>query len=356
MVSRVRCIVLDSNNVLLGLNRSGEYMLPGGKIHNKEHPVDALLREVKEETGITDFTKLNYLWEAEDNKVFLFVPSLAASAPTVENDPDKEFVRLGWFPLNAIPKNLNTYASKILAQFAKGLSKAEATTEVWVDGEKVYEIPDDEIWETSPGLVQKRVNDGKKVVYREVLPDGAVVDKTPHAMPESFEMGASENAERSAQMKKIYDMIDELLIRYIPEEKKRPTAEIMNDVEFLGKTTFKMLGDEAKTHIVVNHKIVGDESLLRQCLAHEIIHHHLYQKYHNEVADHGELFHKFAEIINEKEGKDFITEYANHTEFRTNAALKDFTNREASRLLIAIENWIEHNNRDALAVIKEFCS
>ena len=137
-------------------------------------------------------------------------------------------------------------------------------------------------------------------------------------MPESFEVGASGNGERAIQMKKVYDLIDELLTRYIPEEKKRPSAEILKGVRYLGKTTFKMLGDEAKTHILVNHKIVEDDNLLRQCLAHEIIHHHLYQKYRNEVADHGELFEKFAGIINEKEGENFITEFANHTKFRTN--------------------------------------
>jgi len=315
MISRVRAIILDGENVLFGLNRSKDYMLPGGKIKDQEHPVDALLREIKEETGIANFTKLNYLWNFSNNKVFLFVPSVE-SAPTVANDPDKEFTRLGWFPLNNLPKKMNVYTAKIMNQFLKGVTKTEATTEVWVDGEKVYEIFDDEIWETSPGLVQKRINEGKEIIYREVLPDGTVVDKTPHAMPENFKVGA--DTQRATQMKKIYDTIDELLTRYIPEESNRPTAEIVNDVKYLGKTTFKMLDDKAKTHIIVNHKIIEDSNLLRQVLAHEIIHHHLYQKYHSEVADHGEMFDIFASRINKKEGKNFVTEFANHTEFRKN--------------------------------------
>lgn len=70
------------------------------------------------------------------------------------------------------------------------------------------------------------------------------------------------------------------------------------------------------TKIVVNRDILNNEDLLRQTLAHEIIHHHLYQKHGKDVAKHGEHFSLLADRINSKEGKNFVTPYADQTEFR----------------------------------------
>jgi len=321
MTSRVRAILIDDGYILLGLNKKNEYMLPGGKLHKGEHPVDGILREVYEETGIKGFKSLHYLFAHEDNQVFLFCPQ--DYKPTTENDPDKEFLQLDWFHVNEELPATNKFAVGILEKFRGSLHKTEAVTEVLVDGEKVYEIPDDEIWETSPGLVQKKLNDGREVEFRQILPDGEVVDQTPHAMPETFEVGASGNSERATQMKKIYDTIDEILLQYIPEQMNRPSAEILYNVDYLGKCTWQKIGDKSRTHITVNHKIIHDDSLLRQVLAHEVIHHHLYHEFENEVEVHGEMFQMFADMINAKEGENFIHQYANHTEFRTNSSLDD---------------------------------
>ena len=44
---RVRAIIIsNAGRLLLGINQDDKYMLPGGKIKDGEHPVDALLREV----------------------------------------------------------------------------------------------------------------------------------------------------------------------------------------------------------------------------------------------------------------------------------------------------------------------
>lgn len=106
---------------------------------------------------------------------------------------------------------------------------------------------------------------------------------------------------------------------YIPEQKKRPLVEISDGVEFLGKTTWvKEQNTDPVTKIVINRKLVDNKDLLRQTLAHEIIHHHLYQTYGNDVAKHGEFFTIFADRINAKEGKNFISPYADNTEFKPN--------------------------------------
>ena len=57
---------------------------------------------------------------------------------------------------------------------------------------------------------------------------------------------------------------------------------------------------------------------MRQTLAHEIIHHHLYQTHGNDVAKHGEHFALLADRINGKEGENFVTPYADQTEFKPN--------------------------------------
>jgi hypothetical protein len=68
----------------------------------------------------------------------------------------------------------------------------------------------------------------------------------------------------------------------------------------------------------VNKDIVNNDDLLRQTLAHEIIHHHLYQQYGNQVARHGEHFSLLADRINQKEGENFVSEFADDTDFKPN--------------------------------------
>jgi len=95
-------------------------------------------------------------------------------------------------------------------------------------------------------------------------------------------------------------------------------VEVVDGVKYLGKTVWKRKGDNSTTKIEVNRNIVKNKDLLRQTLAHEIIHHHLYQTYGNDVSKHGEYFNIFADRINAKEGKNFVSQYADHTDFKPN--------------------------------------
>ena len=90
-------------------------------------------------------------------------------------------------------------------------------------------------------------------------------------------------------------------------------------MSYLGKTTWTENGDKKPvTKIIVNKDITNNEDILRQTLAHEIIHHHLYQTYGNKVSKHGEHFGMFADRINAKEGENFVSQYADHTNFKPN--------------------------------------
>lgn len=312
---RVRAIILnDFGQILLGKRHDNTYMLPGGGIKEKEHPVDALLREVKEETGYVVFESLEYLWEYLDNHVFLYVIKDQIQSPSPLNDPSKEFTELHWFDFSSLP-NVDPYAEDIIYRFLRAEVLQEkfevdaGVIEVLVDDKKVYELEDDVIWETLPKLAQERAK-GRSVKFRQVLDDGTVVDQTPDPMPVKSDLNV-------VQIDKI---IDDLLNKYIPSQKSRPIVEILTEADFLAKTIWHKKSDQPSSLVIqVNSKILGDEKILRQVLAHEVIHVHLYQKFGDQVAKHGEYFHWYANKINQKEGDNYVSQYADHTDFNVAA-------------------------------------
>ena len=53
IVRKVRAIIINNkNDKILIVNYAGLFMLPGGKVDNNESKIDALKREIKEESGI----------------------------------------------------------------------------------------------------------------------------------------------------------------------------------------------------------------------------------------------------------------------------------------------------------------
>jgi len=316
MPLRVRAIILsDSGRILLGKHHNDSYDLIGGKIEEGEHPVDALLRELKEETGYSQFDSVEYLWFFEDSYVFLCVPKNKINGPSNTLDPDNEFKGLEWFDFCALP-DLEDYSEDIIYHFLRktilqqndgeqATSISAGHIDVLIDGKKVYELADDMIWETLPRLAQERAR-GRKVEFKQILDDGTVVDQTANPMPVYSDMGVTN----------IDSIIDGLLVEYIPAEKARPIVELVSNASFLAKTVWrKKDGLPATIVVLVNTEILNNEDILRQVLAHEIIHVHLYSKFGKEVAKHGEHFNYLADKINQKEGKNYISQYADHTDF-----------------------------------------
>lgn len=217
-IPRVRAIVMDSNDrVLLGYDSYHEnYNLPGGKADPGEHPVDALVRELKEEAGL-NAAEIVYLGDYLNNHTFLVTPSDPQNLSSPTDDPDEEFTQLEWFHISALPDNLYELAADILFGYLRGrqsehevvavningerytwdlLNKKfskkgkllgdeisiEAFTsihagkiEVYIDDRKVYEFADDKVWETMPRLAQERAK-GKKIKFKHILDDGTVVN------------------------------------------------------------------------------------------------------------------------------------------------------------------------------------
>lgn len=60
--SKSRAILLSSDNKILLANYGGIFLLPGGKVDDLESPKEAIIRELKEETGIGYMEcELNYM-------------------------------------------------------------------------------------------------------------------------------------------------------------------------------------------------------------------------------------------------------------------------------------------------------
>src|SRR5271166_6139125 len=111
---RVRAIIFDdSGRLLLGFNGE-DYHLPGGLINEGESSETALYREVSEETGLRDFDYDEFLFDYFDNQVYLLTVKNSPVLPDASEDPDKEFIRVQWCDLGALPLELNEISEDII--------------------------------------------------------------------------------------------------------------------------------------------------------------------------------------------------------------------------------------------------
>lgn len=181
MIKKARGIIFQGGRVLLGLNAMGDWRLPGGTLEKGEHPVDAYIREIKEETGI-DVTSHNTVVEYElgNEKYYLCCLNQPVQV-TCANDPDHEFEHLDWFSTSQLPE-LSDNAESALYHMLRCVTQVKADVEVLVDGKVYCKLPDDEIWQTMPRLAQLRAK-GHKLSYRQTLPGGEVIDFDLAVMP-----------------------------------------------------------------------------------------------------------------------------------------------------------------------------
>jgi len=101
-----KAVIIKENGALLLLRSAGEkyphkWDLPGGHIHEGEDPKDGLIREVKEETGITLEEPIQKLYE-EDNIIFY-----KASMPDVEISLSHEHDKHKFVTVESIPDNIS---------------------------------------------------------------------------------------------------------------------------------------------------------------------------------------------------------------------------------------------------------
>jgi predicted SprT family Zn-dependent metalloprotease len=464
MAKRVRALVASEGKVLLGYNPYDEvYDLPGGHIEEGEHPVDALLRELHEETGIVEWNNIDFLFFYMDNYVFSVDPANYL-LPTPLNDPDKEFTRLEWFHLFALPLKLSEFSEDVLYKYLASQKLVTAgKMQIFVDDQLVHELEDDVIHMTLPKLAQERAK-GKKVKFVQVLDDGTKIDflsggsglpvtssfkgmclqwpvkilgqstlgdvdlhitakwfselsddyiekiitranqqcisppsftsfklemfgkennvpvlrlmgcpkyvfdfhfafsdmvedtfpeYKPHiTVPRDFwdEVGKysytptdlnievyplqltrgedvlhkwdspvwKANQDKAKAYIKSYSKIEEiyseLTQKHFPDL-ALPRFEVCYRVDWLAKTTATEVDGVLECKININNDLLDSYDVLRQALAHEMIHHYLYMKKGLTVEDHGSLFIALADKVNSVEGEGYVAANANETRF-----------------------------------------
>ena len=111
-----KAVIIKEDGALLLLRSStekfpGKWDLPGGHVHEGEDPKDGLIREVKEETGITLEEPIEKLYE-EDHITF-YKTSMPDEKITLSHEHDKhKFVTI-----ESIPDNMS-------GKFKRAIKKA----------------------------------------------------------------------------------------------------------------------------------------------------------------------------------------------------------------------------------------
>lgn len=107
----VFAVIINDNKILLGKRNYGNYnwTLPGGKIEDKEKIIDALKREVKEETNQEIVIDKYVLTSYDINKYSM---ALVYKCKIKRNKPiyysKSELSDVKWFDINCIPKDYLT--------------------------------------------------------------------------------------------------------------------------------------------------------------------------------------------------------------------------------------------------------
>lgn len=125
--------ILDKKNRLLIVKKSlknqidaGMWVVPGGKVKPDEHVIDALKREVKEETGLS---VESYRWIGEDvfkvdDKYFHAAHYLCKAKSTEKIKLEKNLLEYKWINKNEIskykiPRNLKKEIMNVLTSGKK---------------------------------------------------------------------------------------------------------------------------------------------------------------------------------------------------------------------------------------------
>jgi 8-oxo-dGTP diphosphatase len=129
----VRLILQDGDRILLlrQTARNGKkFTLVGGKIQLRESPVEALVRETREECGaIVDPSDLEFVQCVYQRKSTLintiWVFSCKRWSGEISNLEPHKFGGLGWFPSEELPENATKSTRHIVKQWKQGVPYSE---------------------------------------------------------------------------------------------------------------------------------------------------------------------------------------------------------------------------------------
>jgi len=126
----VRGLVLDRDDrVALVLHTYlDNWYLPGGGVIRGESYQQALVRELREEVGLSDFSIERVLGvyhdtvTLKDDHVVVFVVRTPSSAPAIDSADPLEIQETRWFALDALPPDLSPATARRIAEYRAGVT------------------------------------------------------------------------------------------------------------------------------------------------------------------------------------------------------------------------------------------
>lgn len=122
-------VLLRDGHVLLGRRRNtgfadGQYHVPAGKLESDETITDGIIREAREEAGITLSSSdigLAYLMHLRDgtDRLSLFFTAECWSGEIENREPEK-CAGWEWLPIAGLPDNTVPYARQAIADIVAG--------------------------------------------------------------------------------------------------------------------------------------------------------------------------------------------------------------------------------------------
>ncbi len=109
----------------------GMYGVPAGHVEGKETIVGALIREAKEEIGITLQEKdlkvahIMHRVSADDRVYFDIILTAETWSGEIQNLEPEKHDEVRWFPLNQLPENFIPYFKRSLERMDKGIFFSE---------------------------------------------------------------------------------------------------------------------------------------------------------------------------------------------------------------------------------------
>lgn len=127
-------LILEHRGQLLMLKQTtqngGKYTLVGGNVEAGEFPLGALIRESKEEAGITlkpkDLQLVHTLFKRKDKdvRIVMYFKALQWQG-TIRALEKNKFKTTAWFPLKKLPKNTSTTVKYVLKQYLNKITYSE---------------------------------------------------------------------------------------------------------------------------------------------------------------------------------------------------------------------------------------
>ncbi|MGA1581756.1 MAG: NUDIX domain-containing protein [Saprospiraceae bacterium] len=133
MTLKVRLLLESDGKILLLKQTSrqgGKYSLVGGFVERGETPIEALIRECKEEAGIdllpVDLHLIHTLHKSKgrERRITLYFRATHFVGKARSMEPRK-FQDAVWFPLKKLPSNLSSTTEHVLLQYKSGNKYSE---------------------------------------------------------------------------------------------------------------------------------------------------------------------------------------------------------------------------------------